>query len=58
MRVWEDTPVNTLFQDFTRGNSHLAFVQRVNDDDEGRDPFYELQVAPPPLPLPSIYPYP
>lgn len=26
MMVWNDTPVNTLFKDFTRGNSHLAFV--------------------------------
>ena len=28
MRVWNDTPVNQLFKDFTRGSSHLAFVQR------------------------------
>ena len=28
MRVWNDTPVNQLFKEFTRGSSHLAFVQR------------------------------
>ena len=28
MRVEQDTPVNRLFKDFTKGNSHLAFVQR------------------------------
>jgi len=28
MHVAHDTPVNSLFQDFTRGNSHLAFVRR------------------------------
>ena len=56
--VWFDHPVNKMFADFKHRHTHLAFVQRVNDDDEGRDPFYELQVAPLPLPLPSIYPYP
>eukprot|EP00964_Phaeocystis_antarctica_P108177 scaffold72801_cov48-Phaeocystis_antarctica.AAC.2 len=48
-----------MFADFKHRHTHLAFVQlllltahythralplqRVNDDDEGRDPFYELQ---------------
>jgi hypothetical protein len=31
MHVAHDTPVNSLFQDFTRGNSHLAFVRRKID---------------------------
>ena len=34
MRVWHDTPVNTLFKDFTRGNSHLAFVCRQRFTEE------------------------
>ena len=37
-----DTAVNTMLTDFLRGNSHLAFVQRVNDEHPTRDPFYEL----------------
>ena len=41
--VWFDHPVNKMFADFKHRHTHLAFVQRVNDDDEGRDPFYELQ---------------
>ena len=32
-----------MFADFKHRHTHLAFVQRVNDDDEGRDRFYELQ---------------
>ena len=46
LTVWFDTPVNTMLTDFLRGNSHLAFVQRVNDDDPTKDPFYELSALP------------
>ena len=40
--VWYDTAVNKLFKDFKGSHSHLAFVQRVNDADAARDPFYEV----------------
>ena len=41
--VWFDHPVNKMFADFKHRHTHLAFVQRVNDEDDSRDPFYELQ---------------
>ena len=41
--VWYDHPVNKMFADFKHRHTHLAFVQRVNDEDDSRDPFYELQ---------------
>ena len=37
-------PTAYLLVLLTADSTHLAFrAQRVNDDDEGRDPFYELQ---------------
>ena len=43
--VWFDHPVNKMFADFKHRHTHLAFVQRVNDEDDTRDPFYELQAS-------------
>ncbi|XP_039212942.1 metal transporter CNNM1 isoform X1 [Crotalus tigris] len=39
--VFHDTRLDTLLEEFKKGKSHLAIVQRVNDEGEG-DPFYEV----------------
>ena len=39
-RVYDDVHLDTMLEDFKKGNSHLAVVQRVNNEGEG-DPFYE-----------------
>ncbi|XP_019411056.1 PREDICTED: metal transporter CNNM1, partial [Crocodylus porosus] len=39
--VFSDTRLDTLLQEFKKGKSHLAIVQRVNNEGEG-DPFYEV----------------
>lgn len=39
-RVFFDTHLDAMLEEFKTGKSHLAIVQRVNDDGEG-DPFYE-----------------
>jgi len=42
LTFWFDTPVAQLFRDFKHGRSHLGIIKRVNEDDERRDPFYEI----------------
>ncbi|XP_025071397.1 metal transporter CNNM1 [Alligator sinensis] len=39
--VFSDTRLDTLLQEFKKGKSHLAIVQRVNNEGKG-DPFYEV----------------
>lgn len=39
--VFEDTTLDVMLNEFKKGRSHLAFVRRVNNEEDG-DPFYEL----------------
>eukprot|EP01095_Lingulamoeba_sp_RSL-Kostka_P008408 TRINITY_DN2804_c0_g1_i1.p2 TRINITY_DN2804_c0_g1~~TRINITY_DN2804_c0_g1_i1.p2 ORF type:complete len:476 (+),score=165.81 TRINITY_DN2804_c0_g1_i1:1639-3066(+) len=39
-RVFDDTKLNEMLNEFKVGQSHFAVVQRVNNDGDG-DPFYE-----------------
>ncbi|CAL1578002.1 unnamed protein product [Knipowitschia caucasica] len=39
--VFNDTKLDVMLEQFKRGKSHLAVVQRVNSEGEG-DPFYEV----------------
>ncbi|XP_040585520.1 metal transporter CNNM3 isoform X2 [Mesocricetus auratus] len=39
--VFNDTKLDAVLEEFKRGKSHLAIVQRVNNEGEG-DPFYEV----------------
>nr|XP_020658749.1 metal transporter CNNM1 [Pogona vitticeps] len=39
--VFNDTRLDALLEEFKKGKSHLAIVQRVNNEGEG-DPFYEV----------------
>ncbi|XP_078421249.1 metal transporter CNNM4-like isoform X2 [Cetorhinus maximus] len=39
--VFSDAKLDTVLEDFKKGKSHLAIVQRVNDEGEC-DPFYEI----------------
>ncbi|XP_053891604.1 metal transporter CNNM1 [Malaclemys terrapin pileata] len=39
--VFSDSRLDTLLEEFKKGKSHLAIVQRVNNEGEG-DPFYEV----------------
>ncbi|NWI30049.1 CNNM1 protein, partial [Sula dactylatra] len=39
--VFNDTRLDSLLEEFKKGKSHLAIVQRVNNEGEG-DPFYEV----------------
>ncbi|XP_058523564.1 metal transporter CNNM3 [Ochotona princeps] len=39
--VFNDTKLDAVLEEFKRGKSHLAIVQKVNNEGEG-DPFYEV----------------
>ncbi|CAJ0929970.1 unnamed protein product [Ranitomeya imitator] len=39
--VFSDTKLDAVLEEFKKGKSHLAIVQKVNNDGEG-DPFYEV----------------
>nr|XP_016852895.1 PREDICTED: metal transporter CNNM3 [Anolis carolinensis] len=39
--VFNDTKLEAVLEEFKRGKSHLAIVQKVNNEGEG-DPFYEV----------------
>ncbi|XP_061583710.1 metal transporter CNNM1-like isoform X2 [Cololabis saira] len=39
--VFNDTKLDAMLEEFKKGKSHLALVQRVNNEGEG-DPFYEV----------------
>ncbi|XP_053548518.1 metal transporter CNNM1 [Bombina bombina] len=39
--VFNDTRLDAVLEEFKKGKSHLALVQRVNNEGEG-DPFYEV----------------
>uniref|UniRef100_F7FMI2 Metal transporter n=1 Tax=Ornithorhynchus anatinus TaxID=9258 RepID=F7FMI2_ORNAN len=39
--VFDDTKLDAVLEEFKRGKSHLAIVQKVNNEGEG-DPFYEV----------------
>ncbi|XP_040217224.1 metal transporter CNNM1 isoform X4 [Rana temporaria] len=39
--VFNDTRLDAVLEEFKKGKSHLAIVQRVNNEGEG-DPFYEV----------------
>jgi len=42
-RFYGDDTCGEALRRFKRGRAHLGLVERVNDEDPGRDPFYELQ---------------
>ncbi|XP_078589009.1 metal transporter CNNM4-like isoform X7 [Branchiostoma floridae x Branchiostoma japonicum] len=39
--TFADTTLDVMLEEFRKGHSHMAFVQRVNSEGEG-DPFYEM----------------
>jgi metal transporter CNNM len=39
--VFADTKLSEMLNEFKKGQSHIAVVQRVNNEDPNIDPFYE-----------------
>ncbi|KAG8200082.1 hypothetical protein JTE90_001938 [Oedothorax gibbosus] len=39
--VFEDTTLDVMLNEFKKGRSHMAFVRRVNNEEDG-DPYYQL----------------
>jgi len=41
--VWPDDKLGEVLNELKRGKSHLALVRDVNNEDDSKDPFYELK---------------
>uniref|UniRef100_A0A7S3LGG6 CNNM transmembrane domain-containing protein n=1 Tax=Amphora coffeiformis TaxID=265554 RepID=A0A7S3LGG6_9STRA len=41
--VWPDDKLGDVLRDLKQGKSHMALVQDVNNEDESKDPFYEVK---------------
>ncbi len=39
---WPDTPLSTALKEFRSGGGHLGIVNEVNNQDDTKDPFYEV----------------
>ncbi|KAI2509530.1 DUF21-containing protein [Fragilaria crotonensis] len=41
--VWPDDKLGDILRELKKGKSHMALVRDVNNEDETRDPFYEIK---------------
>ena len=41
--VWPDDKLGDILRELKKGKSHMALVRDVNNEDESRDPFYEIK---------------
>jgi metal transporter CNNM len=41
--VWLNDKLGDILKELKKGKSHMALVRDVNNDDESRDPFYEIK---------------
>ena len=41
--VWPDDKLGEILRELKKGKSHMALVRDVNNEDESRDPFYEIK---------------
>lgn len=41
--VWPDDKLGEVLRDLKQGKSHMALVKDVNNEDESKDPFYEVK---------------